>query len=294
VSAEEVKILPALSLWTARAHMGSVPDQDRAILIGVHTPLRQPDGRKEALGEIQSANQGPTSGLEDNRSNFWKMVDRTKPGKLGVFSESELRDCQDYFAKLQSDSSVPLNEITIASERLTLIRSEIDGRHGDARHRRTQRLACWAIGLATIALTVAIGFGVAQFLAHRPIRENQPANIGTSPITPPTPMETPTVAQESTVTQEQTVAQEPTTTPVSPTPEPTVFAPVYAGTAPTSTPTATAEPTSKPKATAKPRKKPASRRRTKRKAEPRIRVEEFFRSFLQPKPAKSPSAVRPP
>ena len=254
-------------------------------MIWVSTRLEQSGTRNDALSETQSANQEPTAGLV-NRSNFWKMVDRTKPGKLEVFSESELRDCQDYFAKLQSDSSVPLNEITIASERLTLIRSEIDGRHGDARHRRTQRLACWAIGLATISLTVAIGLGVAQFLAHRPTSENLPANTGTSPITPTTPIETPTVVQEP------TVAQEPPTIPVSPTPESTAFAPVYAVTEPTSTPTA--KPTSRPRATAKPRKKPATRRRTMRKAEPRIRVEEFLRSFVPPKPTKSPSAVRRP
>ena len=124
--------------------------------------------------------------------------------------------------------------------------------------RRTQRLACWAIGFATISLTAAVGFGVAQFLAHRrPTRESQPSSIGTSPISPSTPLETPTVAWEP------TVAQEPTAALVSPTPEATVSAPVYAVTAPTSTLTAPAgKPTSRPRATAKPRKKLASRRRT--------------------------------
>ena len=32
------------------------------------------------------------------------MVDATKPSKLRVFGESELRDCQDYFLEIQSDS----------------------------------------------------------------------------------------------------------------------------------------------------------------------------------------------
>jgi hypothetical protein len=243
----------------------------------VYTRSQQPHTRKEALSEIQNAQQEPTSGLVE-RSNFWKMVDRTKPGKLGVFSESELRDCQDYFVKLQSDSSVPLNEITIASERLTLIRSEIDGRHRDARHWRTQRLACWAIGLATISLTVAIGFGIALFFVTRPTRENLPANIGTSPIAPPTPMETRTIAQEPTGTQEFTTA------PVPSIPEPTLLAPLYEVTAPTSTPTATAQQ----------RKKQVSRRRTVKKSKPETGVGEFFRSLFQPKPTKSPSAVRRP
>ena len=31
------------------------------------------------------------------------MVDATKPGKLRVFGESELRDCQDYFLEIQCD-----------------------------------------------------------------------------------------------------------------------------------------------------------------------------------------------
>lgn len=88
-----------------------------------------------------------------DRSNFWKMVDRTKPSKLRVFGESELRDCQDYFLEIQSDSTLPPKEIITASQRLTLIRSEIDLRRGDAEHRRTQRLARWAIGAAGRALS---------------------------------------------------------------------------------------------------------------------------------------------
>lgn len=110
--------------------------------------------------------------LTADRSNFWKVVDRTKPGKLYLFSESELRDCQDYFLKVQSDPTVPPNELIMAAERLTLIRSEIDVRHGDAKYRQAQRLAWWAIGLATVSLTGAIAFAVAQFLTKPPSREN--------------------------------------------------------------------------------------------------------------------------
>ena len=111
--------------------------------------------------------------LTADRSNFWKVVDRTKPGKLYLFSESELRDCQDYFLKVQSDPTVPPNELIMAAERLTLIRSEIDVRHGDAKYRQAQRLAWCAIGLATVSLTGAIAFAVAQF-SH----SQQPARIG--------------------------------------------------------------------------------------------------------------------
>ena len=112
--------------------------------------------------------------LTADRSNFWKVVDRTKPGKLYLFSESELRDCQDYFLKVQSDPTVRANELIMAAERLTLIRSEIDVRHGDAKYRQAQRLAWWAIGLATVSLTGAIAFAVAQFLTKPPTRENWP------------------------------------------------------------------------------------------------------------------------
>ncbi|MGE5213528.1 MAG: hypothetical protein ACM3NN_07545 [Nitrospirota bacterium] len=73
--------------------------------------------------------------LTADRPNFWKVVERTKPSKLYLFSESELRDCQDYFSHMQSDPTIPPNELIMAAERLTLIRSEIDVRHGDANYR---------------------------------------------------------------------------------------------------------------------------------------------------------------
>lgn len=136
--------------------------------------------------------------LTADRSNFWKVVDRTKPGKLYLFSESELRDCQDYFLKVQSDPTVPPNELIMAAERLTLIRSEIDVRHGDAKYRQAQRLAWWAIGLATVSLTGAIAFAVAQFLTKPPTRENWPADMGASTVTTAIAREMPTPAPVST------------------------------------------------------------------------------------------------
>jgi hypothetical protein len=125
----------------------------------------------------------------EDRSNFWKMVDRTKPSKLRVFGEKELRDCQDYFLEIQSDSTLPPDEIITASERLTLICSEIAIRHGDAKHQQTQRLARWAIGVGMVSVTVVIVFAIAQYLANRPTRENWPVAIET-----PSTTETPTVA----------------------------------------------------------------------------------------------------
>jgi hypothetical protein len=130
------------------------------------------------------------------RSNYWEMVNRTMPSKLRVFTKSELRECEDYFSKIQSDSTLLPNEITTASERLTLIRSEIDLRHSDARHDQTQRLARWAIGVGIIGIfsaVVAIVFGI----ANRPTSQYVPAAVTeTSQMTaviPPTPEALPTI-----------------------------------------------------------------------------------------------------
>jgi TonB family protein len=108
------------------------------------------------------------TGIMADRSNFWKMVGRTKPAKLRVFAGSELRDCEDYFLEIQSDPTLPPNEIITASERLALIRSEIDLRHSDAKHRQTQRLARWAIAFGMVSMAAAITSGVAQFFAYKP------------------------------------------------------------------------------------------------------------------------------
>ena len=131
-----------------------------------------------------------------DRSSFWKMAGRTKPDKLRVFAESELRDCEDYFLEIQSDPTLPPNEIITASERLALIRSEIDLRHSDAKHRQTQRLARWAIAFGMVSMAAAITSGVAQFFAHKPTRETWPATIGAPIVATPNARELPTPTQE--------------------------------------------------------------------------------------------------
>jgi hypothetical protein len=130
-----------------------------------------------------------------DRSNFWEMADRTKPSKLRVFAKSELRDCEDYFLEIQSESTLPPNEIITASERLTQIRSEIDLRHSDARHEQTQRLARWAIGVGLVGIfsaVVAIVFGI----ANRPTPQHVPAAATEASqmaaVIPPTPAALPT------------------------------------------------------------------------------------------------------
>jgi hypothetical protein len=125
-------------------------------------------------------------------ASFWKMVDRTKPDKLRAYADSEVRDCQNYFLEIQSNSTLSPTEIIAASERLTLLRSELDRRHADAEHRRTQRLARWAIGVGVFSLAAAIVIGIFQILASRSARQNWPTAIGTPTVATPA-IETPTV-----------------------------------------------------------------------------------------------------
>jgi hypothetical protein len=201
-----------------------------------------------------------------DRSNFWKMVDRTKPNKLRVFGESELRDCLDYFSEIQSDSTAPPTEIITASERLTLIRSEIDLRHADARHGRTQRLASWAIAVGMVSIAIAITSAIAQYFINKPARENWPAAIGTPIVATPTPIELPTA-----------------TPPLAATPQP-------AEPDLTATPTvpAVTTPTPKPTPTEQPRKKRRTRPETKTKSERDRSIEEILRSLFPRKPTPRP------
>ena len=62
---------------------------------------------------------------EVGRSEFWKIVDRTKPEKLRALSDEEIRDCQNYFLEIL-DSTLPAYESVTASLRLILLRGEID------------------------------------------------------------------------------------------------------------------------------------------------------------------------
>jgi hypothetical protein len=122
------------------------------------------------------------------------MVERTKPDKLRAYADSEVRDCQNYFLEIQSNSMLSPTEIIAASERLTLLRSELDRRHADAEHRQTQRLARWAIGVGVLSLAGAIVIGISQILARRPAREDWSATTGTPTVATPAAIETPTVA----------------------------------------------------------------------------------------------------
>ena len=206
-----------------------------------------------------------------DRSNFWSMVDRTKPSKLRVFAEDELRDCEDYFLEIQSESTLPPNEIITASERLALIRSELDIRHSDAKHRQTQRLARWAIAFGMVSMAAAITSGVAQFFAHKPTREH--ATIGVPIVATPSPMEVPTPTQELS-------AASPTVMPERSAVLATTMAELTAA-SPTATPKFTVVPT--------PRRTPTEQRRKKRRARPEATKEtdpvgELLRSLFPPKP----------
>jgi hypothetical protein len=208
-----------------------------------------------------------------DRSSFWKMVDRTKPGKLSVFAESELRDCEDYFLEIQSESTLLPSELITASERLALIRSEIDLRHSDAKHRQTQRLARWAIAFGMVSMAAAIISGVAQFFAHKPTRETSPATVGAPIVATPSARELPTPRQELSA-MSPTATPELTATSASATPQLT-------GALPTATPQFTATPAARRTPTEQRRKKRRTRPETTKKTDS---VDELLRSLFPPKP----------
>ncbi len=104
---------------------------------------------------------------EQDRSEFWKIVDRTNPEKLRALSDEEIRDCQNYFLEILN-STLPAYESVTASLRMILLRGEIDLRRSDARQRQTQRLLRWAIrvgvlsAVVILSAVVAIVFGIAN------------------------------------------------------------------------------------------------------------------------------------
>jgi hypothetical protein len=158
------------------------------------------------------------------QSEFWKIVQATEPEKLRALSDKEILDCQNYFLDVQYDSALPGLERVTASLRLILLRSEIDLRQNDARHRQTQRLARWAIRvgiLSTIVIlsaVVAILFGI----VNRPTPDHAPAAATEATempaVIPPIPKALPTATPTPAVSPTF-----PTTTP-TPTTSPTASA----------------------------------------------------------------------
>jgi len=202
-----------------------------------------------------------------DRSNFWQMVDRTRPSKLRVFGESDLGDCLDYFSEIQADSTLPPNESLTASERLTLIRSELDLRHADARHRRTQRLARWAIAIGITSIVLAVASAVTQYFMHKPVA---------GPLSPP-----PVAANFAAVL------------PVA-SPSPTEalsgeLASVTPELIPAPTVTATTAPSPRPTASVQSRKKRRSKPVPKTRATHGTGIEEILRSLIRTKPTPRPN-----
>lgn len=140
-----------------------------------------------------------------DRSEFWKIVQATKPEKLRALPDKEIRDCQNYFLETKFDSTLPAHESVTASQRLILLQSEIDLRHSDARHGQTQRLARWAIGVGILSAVVAIVFGI----ANRPTPEHVPAAATevaeTAAVIPPTPAALPTTTPTPTASPTMSV-----------------------------------------------------------------------------------------
>src|SRR5262245_55302136 len=65
-----------------------------------------------------------------DRSEFWQNVDATMPDKVSGLSEAQLRYYQNYFLAVQADYNpgLPQHEANVASERLALLRGEIEFR----------------------------------------------------------------------------------------------------------------------------------------------------------------------
>src|SRR5205809_6158059 len=134
---------------------------------------------------------------EVDRSEFWKIVDRTKPEKLRALSDEEIRDCQNYFLEIL-DSTLPAYDSVTAPLRLILLRGEIDLSRSDARNQQTQRLLRWAIRGGILSAVGILSAGVASVLgiANRPTPEGVPAAATEATeipaIIPPTPTALPT------------------------------------------------------------------------------------------------------
>jgi hypothetical protein len=79
------------------------------------------------------------------------------PVKLSGLSHRQLRRYQNYFLEVQADHDpgLPPHEATVTSERLTLLRSELDQRQDNRRHTQTQALAVVAILVAIAGLILA-------------------------------------------------------------------------------------------------------------------------------------------
>ncbi|PYK09052.1 MAG: hypothetical protein DME65_12955 [Verrucomicrobia bacterium] len=190
-----------------------------------------------------------------DQSEFWKIVEATKPEKLRALSDEEIRDCQTFFLETL-DSKLPAYESVTASLRLILLRGEIDLRHSDARHRQTQRLARWAIGIGVLSAVVILSAVVAIVfgLANKPPPQDVAAAATEATETPVIIAATPAAVPTATLTP-ATLAT------ITPTPTPS----------PTSSVLRTRTPT--------PQKKPTGRSRPRRPT-PRPR---FWHQLLNPK-----------
>ncbi len=137
-----------------------------------------------------------------DRSQFWQNVDATKPDKLSGLSQRQLRKYQNYFLEVQADYDPPLppHEATVASERLTLLRSEIEFRRGKRRpsdtveERRHKQVIRWMkIGAVVAAVGVLVTI-IALCHTSSPPSPSPPSTLNTpaaeqlSPPATPTPI----------------------------------------------------------------------------------------------------------
>lgn len=110
-----------------------------------------------------------------NRKDFWQNVDGTDPDKVSALRRQQLKHYEKYFLEIQYDPTLPPHEKQTASERVALLRSEVDGR----RHRQNLAVAIAAIGIGAV---ISIAIGLCQYRASTPpsspkLDEGQKKNV---------------------------------------------------------------------------------------------------------------------
>jgi cytoskeletal protein RodZ len=95
-----------------------------------------------------------------NRDDFWHNVEATDLDKLPDLSRQQLKDYEKYFLEIQYEATLPPHEKQTASDRVALLRSEVDER----RHKQNLGVAIAAI---VIGAAIAIAIAVCQYHPNR-------------------------------------------------------------------------------------------------------------------------------
>jgi hypothetical protein len=140
-----------------------------------------------------------------DRSQFWQNVDATKPDKLSRLSLRQLRNYQNYFLEVQTDydPALPPHEAMVASERLTLLRSEIELKRGKRRNTETvqerrhkQQIRWMKIGAGVAVVGILITIFITLCHTSSP-QAPPPASKLNTPTVEPSPLHAASTSIES-------------------------------------------------------------------------------------------------